>query len=97
MDLLHDVYWANPSFWNVVIALLVFGGLGRIAFWSKTEGMRIGAPLAVGLALLLTVALLTWAEENHRCIQEYGPWAAIIVCQAILLLGWRAWTKSSRI
>ena len=69
----------------------------RLQKSEKEEGLRIGAPLAIRLALLLRVSLLTCAEENRRCIQEWGPWAAFIVCQAILLLGWLAWTKSKHI
>ena len=86
MDPLKDVYDIQPGLWHVVIGLLVFGGMARLAFWRDRDGMRIAAPLVVGLALLLTVAILSWARENGRRIQELGPWAAIVLLQAVILL-----------
>ena len=97
MDLLNDIYQASPTFWHVVMGLLVFGGMARIAFWSKSEGMRIGGPLALGLALMLTVALLLWAAENGRTILSLGPWAAFILIQAILLLIFNVRRKAKRL
>jgi hypothetical protein len=96
MDILHNVYCPNVSLFHVVMGLLIFGGLARIAFWRDVDGMRVGGPLAVGLAMLLTVALLLWAEENHRRIQEIGPWAALILIEAILLLAVNARRKAKR-
>ena len=72
MDLLQDIYHTHPGFCNAAIALLIFGGMGRIAFWRDQDGLRVGGMLATGLALLLSVALLIWADEHHRCIQEFG-------------------------
>jgi len=57
---------------HFVIGLLVFGGLGRIAFWRNEDGLRVGGMLAVGLALLLTIAIIIWADENGRRISEWG-------------------------
>ena len=64
MNPLRDIYQANPGLWNLAIALLIFGGMARIAFWRKDVGMRVGGPLAVGLMLLLSFALLIWADDN---------------------------------
>ena len=94
MEFLEQTYYQNPGLWNVVMGLLIFGGLGRIAFWRKDEGLRVGAPLAIGLGLLLTVAIIVWGHEQGRVIQEYGPWAAKLVMMAIVLLGIRAWSIS---
>ena len=94
MDFLHDTYFKNPSLYNVIIGLLIFGGLGRIAFWRNEDGMRVGGMLAAGLALLLTIAIIIWADENGRRISEYGSYAAGLVTMAIIILGWRAFTKS---
>ena len=96
MGFLQDTYYQNPGLCNVVIGLLIFGGLGRIAFWRNADGMRVGGPLAVGLALLLTVAIIVWAGQNGRLIEEFGPFAAGLVVMAIIMLGVRAWTKSGR-
>ncbi len=86
MNPLTDVYDIQPGLWHVVIGLLVFGGMARLAFWRDRYGMRIAAPLVVGLALLLTVSILSWARENGRRIQELGPWAALVLIQAIILV-----------
>ena len=96
MDFLQATYYQQPGLWNVIIGLLVFGGLARIAFWRNVDGMRVGGPLAVGLALLLTIAIVVWAGQNHRFIEEFGPFAAGLVVMAIILLGVRAWTKSGQ-
>jgi len=94
MEFLEETYYQNPGLWNVVMGLLIFGGLGRIAFWRKDEGLSVGAPLAIGLGLLLTIAVVVWGHEQHRTIQEFGPWAARLVTLAIVLLAVRAWSKS---
>jgi len=94
MEFLQKTYYQNPGLWNVVIALLIFGGLGRIAFWRNQDGLRVGGMLATGLALLLTIALIVWAHENGRVIQEFGPFAAGMIVMAIVILGLRAFTKS---
>ncbi len=93
----HDilqVYREHQGACHLIIFLVLFGGMGRIAFWSRTDGLRVGGMLALGLALLLSVALITWADETGRRISEVGPWAAFLVAQAILILGWRTFTKS---
>ncbi len=94
MDPITNIYHANPGLWNAIIPLLIFFGMARIAFWRNQDGLFVGGPLAAGLGLLLTVALLIWAQENHRKIQEIGPWAAFILIQAILMLGMNARRKS---
>jgi len=94
MGFLQDTYYQNPGLWNVVMGLLVFGGLGRIAFWRREDGMRVGGPLAIGLALLLTIAIIVWAAQNGHAIQKIGPFAAGLVVMAIIMLGVRAWSKS---
>ncbi len=94
MDFLHDTYYQNPGLFNVIIGILIFGGLGRIAFWRNSDGLRVGGMLAAGLALLLTIAIIVWADENGRVIQEFGPIAAGMVIMAVIILGLRAFTKS---
>ena len=94
METLADLYRDNPQLAHAVIGLFVFGGLARIAFWRNADGMRVGGPLVVGLALLLTVAIVVWADENRRCIQEFGPWAAFFVVEALLLLAFNARRKA---
>ncbi|MCX5758749.1 MAG: hypothetical protein NTU83_09650 [Candidatus Hydrogenedentes bacterium] len=94
MDVLKDLYYPNQSLCHVVIGLLVFGGLGRIAFWRNEDGLRVGGLLASGLALLLTIAIIIWADENGRKISEYGHFAAGLITMAIFILGYRAFTKS---
>jgi hypothetical protein len=94
VDILNEYYYPNQGLCHFVIGLLVFGGLGRIAFWRNEDGLRVGGMLAVGLALLLTIAIIIWADENGRRISEWGSYAAGIVTMAILILGYRAFTKS---
>ena len=97
MEFLNQTYFQNPGLCNLVIAALVFYGLARVAFWRDEDGLRVGGPLAVGLAGLLTIALLVWADENGRTIQEFGPWAAGIVVGAILTLGVQGFRKAARL
>jgi len=94
MDIIKDLYYPNQGLCHFAIGLLVFGGLGRIAFWRDDDGLRVGGMLAVGLALLLTIAIIIWADENGRRISEWGHFAAGLVTMSILMLGWRAFTKS---
>ena len=92
----ENAYNQHPGLCNTIILLLVFGGMARIAFWREHDGLHVGGPLAVGLALLLTVALLKWARTEGRTIDEFGPMAAFIVIEAILIMGWAAFRKSTR-
>lgn len=94
MDILNDFYYPNQGLCHFVIGLLVFGGLGRIAFWRNEDGLRVGGMLATGLALLLTIAIIIWAGENGRAISEFGPFAAGMVVMGIFIMGFRAFTKS---
>jgi hypothetical protein len=96
MDFLQDTYYQNPGLCNVVIGLLVFGGLGRIAFWRRDDGMRVGGPLAIGLAGLLTIAIIVWADENGHTIQQFGPLAAGVICGAIVTLCIQGFRKAGR-
>ena len=70
--------------------------MGRIAWWREADGLHVGGPLAVGLALLLTVALLKWARAEGRTIEEFGPLAAFVIVEAIMIMGWAAFRKSLR-
>ena len=81
---------------NAVILLLVFGGMARVAFWREHDGLHVGGPLALGLAGLLTVALIKWANMEGRTITEFGPLAAFIMVEAVLIMGWAAFRKSPR-
>ena len=90
MDPLQAFYNANSGWCNVAIAVLVFGGMARIAFWRDSDGLRVGGLLAVGLGLLLAVALLAWASETGRSITDLGPWAAFILLEAIVIMGLNA-------
>ena len=91
---LELAYDQHQGLCNVIILLLVFGGMARIAFWREYDGLHVGGPLALGLAGLLTLALLKWANAEHRTITEFGPLAAIIMVEAILIMGWAAFRKS---
>ena len=88
------LYQQHQGICNLVIFGLVFGGMGRVAFWRESDGMRVGGVLVLGLGLLLSAGLLTWANETGRRVSEIGPWGAFLVIQAILILGWRTFTKS---
>jgi uncharacterized membrane protein len=96
MEFLNSTYFQNPGLYNLIIGILIFYGLGRVAFWRERDGLHVGAPLAVGLGLLLTVAIIVWAHENGRVIQEFGPLAAGLVVGAILTLGINAFRKSGQ-
>ena len=99
MDLAHAIenfYGLHTGLCNAVVLLLVFGGMARIAFWREHDGLKVGGPLAVGLAGLLTVALLKWSRVEGRSIVELGPWAAFILVEAILIMGWAAFRKSTK-
>ena len=96
MDPILEIYYSHPDFWNAAMALLIFGGMARIAFWHNTEGMRVGAPLALGLGMLLTVAALVWIREKGHSVSDLGPWAAFILIEAILLLALNARRKSKQ-
>ena len=86
MEFFGGLIPAGTGLLAIVIGLLVFGGMGRIAFWRERDGMRVGGMLATGLALLLTCALLTWAAQYALTIAALGPWAALILLEAILIL-----------
>jgi len=96
ITIVEEIYAQHEALCNVVICVLVFGGMARIAFWRDLDGLRVGGPLAAGLAALLTVALLQWAREEHRTISELGPYGALIIVQAIITMAWAALRKSSR-
>ena len=40
MDFLRETYYQNPGLYNVIMGLLIFGGLGRIAFWRDGYDLR---------------------------------------------------------
>ena len=96
MDALRQLYFPRQDLWNLVIAGLVFYGFARVAFWRERDGLRVGGALALGLAALLTVALIIWADENGRRIQEFGPWAAGIVVGAVVTLAVQGFRKAGR-
>ena len=39
-DIINDLYYPNQGLCHFAIGLLVFGGLGRIAFWRDEDGLR---------------------------------------------------------
>ena len=98
MDITYveSYYDLHSGLCNTIILLLVFGGMARLAFWREHDGLRVGGPLALGLAGLLTVALLKWSHVQGRSIVELGPWAVFILLEAILIMGWAALKKSTR-
>ena len=96
LTLIENLYELHSGLCNSVILLLVFGGMARIAWWRETDGLHVGGPLAIGLALLLTVALLKWARAEGRTIEEFGPLAAFVIVEAIMIMGWAAFRKSLR-
>lgn len=57
------------------------------SFWNFAILILVfGGMLAVGLALLLTIALITWADDHAYTIKKIGPWAAFVLIQAILIM-----------
>jgi len=96
VTMIEQLYDLHPGLCNSVILVLVFGGMARVAFWRDADGLRVGGPLAVGLAMLLTVAVLKWARAEGRSIIEFGPLAAFVIVEAILIMGWAAFRKSTR-
>lgn len=94
MDPVLCFYHAHSGVCNAVMALLIFGGMARIAFWRNESGMQVGGPLALGLGLLLTGAILLWARENSRTLAELGPWALLVLLEAIVLMVFNARRKS---
>lgn len=96
LTLIENVYDQHTTLCNAGILILVFTGMGRIAFWRDREGLTVGGPLTIGLGLLLTIALMKWASAEGRTIVELGPWAAIILLEAIVILGWAAFWKSTK-
>ena len=93
---LESLYFAHQGLCNTVILALVFGGMARVAFWRERDGLRVGGPLALGLALLLTLAALQWSREEGRRVAELGPMAALVIVQAVLIMSWAALRKSTR-
>ncbi len=93
---IENLYDTHTGLCNSAILILVFFGMARIAFWREHDGLHVGGPLAVGLAMLLTVALLKWARVEGRTITEFGPLAAFVVIEAILIMAWAALRKSVR-
>jgi len=96
ITLVESIYATHEGLCNTVVLLLVFGGMARIAFWREHDGLRVGGPLALGLAGLLTVALLKWARVEGRDVIEFGPLASFVIVEAILIMGWAAFRKSAR-
>ena len=94
MESILDQYHDHADFWHFVIAFLVFAGLARVAFWRDAFGMRIAAPLVIGIGLLLAIALVSWAKESGRRIQDLGPWAAFVLLVAVMLVVTNARRKS---
>ena len=92
---LEAMYLAHQGLWNTIILVLVFGGMARMAFWREHDGLRVGGPLALGLALLLTLAALQWSREEGRRVAELGPLAAFVLVQAVLTMCWAAFRKST--
>lgn len=97
MDAIMNSYHQNSGLYHFIIGLLIFGGLGRIAFWRDADELRVGGPLTAGLALLLTFAIILWADQEGRSIAEFGSFAAGLVVMAIFIMGWRAFTKSKEL
>ncbi|MCX5758036.1 MAG: hypothetical protein NTU83_05945 [Candidatus Hydrogenedentes bacterium] len=96
VTMIENLYDMHSGLCNAVILVLVFGGMGRVAFWNDADGLRVGGPLAVGLGMLLTVALLKWARAEGRTIAELGPMAGFVLVLAILIMSWAAFRKSSK-
>jgi hypothetical protein len=94
MEFLHDTYFQAKGFWDVLIFFLIFCGIARIAFWHNSHGLIISGPLVIGLALLLTISIIIWGHEHKRSISEYGPVAAFLVLQAIIVMCFRFRKKS---
>jgi len=82
--------------WRAPFQFAIQTVMARIAFRREHDGLWVGGSPAVGFAGLLTVALLKWSRTEGRTIVELGPWAAFVVVEAILIVGWVAFRKSTK-
>ncbi len=96
MDSLETLVQEHFGILLIVALFLVFGGIGRIAFWRERDGLRVGGPLVLGLALLLTPALFFWAQERHYSVADLGLIALLLVFEAIVILAVGAFWKGLR-
>lgn len=94
MDSLLDLYRCHTDQIDGLLALAIFLGLARIAFWSPRCGFRLSGPLVVGLTGMLSLSLLLWAEKTGHSLIELGPLAALAVAGAVVIMLLNAATNS---
>lgn len=94
MHSLYDFYFTHSSFIDTLVCLAIFIGMARIAFWQRDTGLRVAGPLVIGLAFLLTISLIWWASEHNYRMLDFGPLAAFIVVEAVVILIINAAVKS---
>jgi len=71
--------------------------LARIAFWSYPERMSISWPLVCGLAIMLSLGLLSWAKEHDRTIADLGGYAGMLVLFVIIQMAFNFRRKAKEI
>lgn len=86
MDCLYNFYFTHSSYIDTLVILAIFLGVASIAFWRRNTGLMTSGPLVVGLAFLLTISLIWWAGEHNYRMLDFGPIAAFILVEAVVIL-----------
>ncbi len=92
MHSLYHFYFTHSSFIDTLVCLAIFIGVARIAFWQRDTGLRVAG--IIGLAFLLTISLIWWAGEHNYRMLDFGPLAAFIIVEAVVILIINAAVKS---
>jgi hypothetical protein len=86
----------HQGFGHAYFPVLAFGGRAPVAFRREHDGLRVGGPLALGLALMLPLAALQWSREEGRRIALLDPFADFVIAQAMLSMCCAALRKGTR-
>ena len=86
MQSLYEFYLTNSSIIDALVCLAIFLGVARIAFWDRHTGFQLSGPLVLGLACLLAISLISWASEHDYGLIDFGPIAAFIIVEAVVIL-----------
>ena len=83
---LYDFYFTHSSYIDAIVCFAIFLGTGGIAFWRRDSDFMASGPLVVGLGFLLTISLIWWADEHNYRMVDFGPLAAFILVEAVVIL-----------
>ena len=86
MHSLYDFYFTHSSYIDTLVCLAIFLGVASIAFGRRGSGFMDSGPLVVGLGFLLTISLIWWADEHNYKMVDFGPLAAFILVEAVVIL-----------